>query len=52
MPTFAYKGRNAAGQLQEGVLESANTGAAVDVLRGQGLTPVEIKESKAKAAKS
>ena len=51
MPTFAYKGRNAAGQLQEGVLESANTGAAVDVLRGQGLTPVEIKESAAKAAK-
>jgi len=52
MPTFAYKGRNAAGQLQEGVLEGANSGAVVDLLRGQGLTPVEIKESHAKAAKS
>src|ERR1035437_9063607 len=52
MPTFAYKGRNSSGQLLEGVLEGANSGAVVDLLRGQGLTPVEIKESHAKMAKS
>lgn len=51
MPTFAYKGRNTGGQLIEGVLDGASAGAVVDVLLGQGLTPVEIKESKAKAAR-
>src|ERR1035437_2733533 len=51
MPTFAYKGRNSSGQLLQGVLEGANSGAVVDLLRGQGLTPVEIKESHVKAAK-
>jgi MSHA biogenesis protein MshG len=45
MPNFAYKGRNAGGDLVEGSLEGANSGAIVDLLRGQGLTPVEIKES-------
>ena len=45
MPTFAYKGRNTGGQLVEGVLEGASPGAIVDLLRGQGLTPVDIKEA-------
>ena len=52
MPSFAYKGRNAGGQLIEGVLESADSGAVVDVLRGMGLTPVDIKEAQGKALKS
>ncbi|MBK7355369.1 type II secretion system F family protein [Propionivibrio sp.] len=52
MPTFAYKGRNTGGQLIEGVLDGANAGAVVDLLLGQGLTPVEINETKAKAAKT
>ena len=47
MPNFAYKGRNAGGDLVEGSLEGANSGAIVDFLRGQGLTPVEIKETRA-----
>ncbi|KFB74963.1 type II secretion system F family protein [Candidatus Accumulibacter cognatus] len=47
MPNFAYKGRNAGGDLVEGSLEGANSGAIVDFLRGQGLTPVEIRESRA-----
>ena len=51
MPTFTYKGRNSTGQLLEGVLEGASSGAVVDVLRGQGLTPIEIKESRAKTGK-
>lgn len=52
MPTFAYKGRNTGGQLIEGVLDGASASAVVDLLLGQGLTPVEIKESKAKTTKS
>ena len=51
MPTFAYKARNAAGQAVEGTLDGAASGAVVDVLRGMGLTPVEIKERQAVAAK-
>jgi MSHA biogenesis protein MshG len=47
MPAFAYKGRNSGGQLIEGVAEGANSGAVADILLGQGLVPVEIRESKA-----
>ena len=52
MPTYAYKARNASGQLVEGVLEGGATGAVADILRAQGLTPVDIRETKAKAASS
>ena len=52
MPTFAYKGRNSGGQLIEGVLDGATAGAVVDVMRGLGLTPVEVKETRARASKS
>jgi len=52
MPSFSYKGRNSGGQLVEGVLEGANSGAVADLLLGQGVTPVEIRESAAKAAKT
>ena len=52
MPTFAYKARNTGGQLVEGVLEGANPGAIVDLLRGQGVTPVEIKAAPVKSAKT
>ena len=51
MPTFAYKARNAAGQAVEGTLDGVASGAVVDVLRGMGLTPVEIKERQAVASK-
>lgn len=49
MPYFAYKARNSGGQLVEGVFEAASAGAAADVLLGQGVTPVEIKERAAAA---
>lgn len=52
MPSFSYKGRNSGGQLVEGVAEGANSGAVADILLGQGLIPVEIRESKAAAAKT
>ncbi len=52
MPAFAYRARNAASELVEGVLDGANPGAVVDVLRGMGLTPVEVKETRGKVSKS
>jgi MSHA biogenesis protein MshG len=51
MASFAYKGRNSGGQLIEGVLEGATSGAVADTLLGQGLIPVEIRESKTSANK-
>jgi len=42
MPFFAYKGRNARGELMQGVLEGADSGAVADQLFGTGVTPVEI----------
>ncbi|TWI69450.1 MSHA biogenesis protein MshG [Pseudoduganella lurida] len=49
MPFFAYKARNARGELQQGVLEAADTGAVADQLLGTGATPVEITVTKAPA---
>ena len=42
MPFFAYKGRNSRGELMQGVLEGADSGAVADQLIGTGVTPVEI----------
>jgi MSHA biogenesis protein MshG len=42
VPFFAYKGRNARGELLRGVLEGADTGAIADQLFGTGVTPIEI----------
>ncbi|WP_019141393.1 type II secretion system F family protein [Noviherbaspirillum massiliense] len=42
MPFFAYKARNARGELLQGVLESADSGAIADQLFNTGLTPIEI----------
>ena len=41
MPYFAYKGRNAAGELVSGVLESADSTAVATQLFASGVTPVE-----------
>lgn len=49
MANFAYKARNSGGQLVEGVLEGATSGAVADILLGQGVVPVEIRETKAAA---
>ena len=51
MPTYAYKGRDSLGQAVDGVLEGSNPGAVAELLRVQGLTPVDIRESKSKPAK-
>lgn len=47
MPFFAYKGRNAGGDLVQGVLESPDSGAVASQLFGTGITPVSISETDA-----
>lgn len=46
MPYFAYKARNAGGEMIEGGFEAASSGAVADVLLGQGVVPLEIRESR------
>ncbi|MBJ7313589.1 type II secretion system F family protein [Rugamonas sp. CCM 8940] len=43
MPFFAYKGRNARGELMQGVLEGADSGAVAEQLFNTGVTPIEIE---------
>lgn len=50
MPFFAYKARNARGELLQGVLESADTGAVAEQLFGTGATPIEIVETRKPAS--
>jgi MSHA biogenesis protein MshG len=52
MPFFAYKGRNARGELLQGVLEGADSGAVADQLFGNGVTPLDITVSKKLSANS
>ncbi|MCU6432693.1 type II secretion system F family protein [Undibacterium sp. Jales W-56] len=42
MPFFAYKARNSRGELVEGVLESADSGAVASQLFNTGVTPIQI----------
>src|SRR5512135_109548 len=45
MPVFAYKGRSARGDLVQGSLEGADSGAIADQLMNTGITPTEIKQT-------
>lgn len=49
MPFYAYKGRNARGELMQGVLEAADSGAVANQLFATGVTPVEITLTQKKA---
>jgi MSHA biogenesis protein MshG len=49
MPFFAYKGRNARGELMQGVLEGADSAAVADQLFGTGVTPLDITPTTRKA---
>jgi MSHA biogenesis protein MshG len=51
MPAFSYRGRNGAGDIVNGVLEGATSGAVADLLFGSGVTPLEIKPAPASALK-
>jgi hypothetical protein len=42
---FAYKARNASGELVQGVLEGSDSAAVASALFGSGVTPVEIDET-------
>jgi MSHA biogenesis protein MshG len=42
VPFFAYKGRNARGEMMQGVLEGVDSGAIADQLFGTGVTPLDI----------
>ena len=50
MPSFAYKARNAAGELVKGVVEGDDSSAAASRLFSSGVTPVEITPAPARAA--
>ncbi|MGQ0578448.1 MAG: type II secretion system F family protein, partial [Betaproteobacteria bacterium] len=50
MAHFAYKGRNAAGELVQGVVEGADSAAVATQLFATGVTPVEIGETKPRQA--
>ena len=52
MPFFAYKARNASGELLQGVLEGADSGAVANQLFATGATPVDIVETKKAVAAS
>jgi len=52
VPLFAYKGRNSRGELMQGVLEGADSGAVADHLFSTGVTPIEINVTKAVAKTS
>jgi len=47
MPNFRYRGRNRLGELVEGRVEAANTGAVAAQLIDGGVTPLEIIEAAA-----
>ena len=47
MAYFAYKARNSGGELVQGVLESADSGAVASQLFSLGITPVEITPTSA-----
>src|SRR5450759_866811 len=49
MPFFAYKARNSGGELVQGVLESADSGAAASQLTKLDITPVDITPASAPA---
>jgi len=45
VPFFAYKGRDAKGELTQGVLEGLDSGAVADQLFGNGITPLDISQT-------
>ncbi len=50
MAHFAYKGRNTAGELVQGVVEGADSAAVATQLFATGVTPVDIGETQSRQA--
>ncbi len=51
MASFAYRGRDRAGEIVQGNMEGATAAAVADLLSGSGVTPMEIKPAAAAAVK-
>ena len=49
MAVFAYRGRNARGDLVQGTLEGVDSGAVADQLFNTGIVPTEINAARADA---
>ncbi len=49
MANFAYKGRDAAGKLIEGMVDGLSPEGVADTLFGRGITPLSIEEARAGA---
>jgi len=52
VPFYAYKARNARGEMLQGTLESTDSGAAADQLFSTGATPIEIVATQSPVTKS
>ena len=50
MAYFSYKGRNASGELVQGVVEGVDSAAVATQLFATGVTPVEIGETQRRQA--
>jgi MSHA biogenesis protein MshG len=50
MPYFQYSGRDASGALVSGYLDAGSTDDAASILFGDSVTPIEINETKKRAA--
>ena len=50
MPTYKYAAKNKEGKAVSGNLNAPNKEKAIEILRGQELTPISIEEAKAKSA--
>lgn len=50
MASFAYRGRNAAGQLVTGVMDGVDSAAVAAQLSGSGIIPVDIAPARARRA--
>lgn len=48
MNNFSYTARDAAGAMQRGIISAANRVGALQALKAQGLTPIELAESVAR----
>ena len=49
MPLFAYKGRNARGEMVQGRLESPDSGSVATQLFNSGIIPIDIAQTGAGA---
>ena len=52
MASFAYRGRDATGNLAEGVLDGESSSSVADLLLGRGITPLDIRPASAETARA